>query len=78
MPDISYNTTSQGVVENLADFTNPVSEKKLAFLRTETYRKADTFKKKMVEYLVDNHSDYPLWVNETSGGVSKKFGIITY
>ena len=78
LPDISYNTTSQGVVENLADFTNPVSEKKLAFLRTETYRKADTFKKKMVEYLVDNHSDYPLWVNETSGGVIKKFGIITY
>ena len=66
------------VVENLADFTSPVSEGKLNFLRGETYKKSDTFKKKLVEYLRENNSIYPLWVDETSGGVSKKFGIITY
>jgi len=45
LPDITYNTTSQGVVDNLADFTSPVNEKKLNYLRQETYKKAETFKK---------------------------------
>ena len=39
MPDLSYNTTSQGVVENVADFTMPVDAKKLSFLRSETFKK---------------------------------------
>ncbi len=86
LPDITYNTTSQGVVENLADFTNPVSEKKLNYLRQETYKKADTFKKKMHLYLDDNTALYPDWsgcggCNKCSSGsssVSKRHGIITY
>ncbi len=87
LPDITYNTTSQGVVENLADFTNPVSEKKLNYLRQETYKKAETFKKKMHNYLDDNQDLYPDWTgcgccskcSSGSGGtVSKRHGIITY
>lgn len=85
LPDITYNTTSQGVVDNIADFTSPVSEKKLNYLRQETYKKAETFKKKMEKYLDDNHTLYPEWHgcgdcggNGKGGNVSKRHGIITY
>ena len=84
LPDITYNTTSQGVVDNIADFTSPVSEKKLNYLRQETYKKAETFKKKMELYLNDNSSLYPEWHGcgdcggKTRGNVSKRHGIITY
>ena len=86
LPDITYNTTSQGVVDNIADFTSPVSEKKLNYLRQETYKKAETFKKKMKQYLDDNIALYPEWMgcsdcdsNSNKGsGVSKSHGIITY
>ena len=84
LPDITYNTTSQGVVDNMADFTSPVNEKKLNYLRQETYKKADTFKKKMEQYLNDNGTLYPEWGGcgdcggKKSGNVSKRHGIITY
>jgi hypothetical protein len=85
LPDITYNTTSQGVVDNLADFTSPVDPTKLNYLRSETYKKAETYKKKMEKYLDDNHTLYPEWKgcdgcdNKTKGGnVSKRHGIITY
>tara|TARA_R110001606_G_scaffold79383_3_gene183333 strand:+ start:251 stop:727 length:477 start_codon:yes stop_codon:yes gene_type:complete len=85
LPDITYNTTSQGVVDNLADFTSPVNEKKLNYLRQETYKKAETFKKKMHLYLDDNRALYPEWMGcgtcgscTGGGGVSKRHGIITY
>ena len=84
LPDITYNTTSQGVVDNIADFTTPVSEKKLNYLRQETYKKAETFKKKMHLYLDANAKLYPEWKgcgccgSCTSGSVSKRHGIITY
>jgi len=85
LPDITYNTTSQGVVDNMADFTSPVNEKKLNYLRQETYKKAETFKKKMHIYLDDNSTLYPEWggcgcCSSCSKGssVSKRHGIITY
>lgn len=85
LPDITYNTTSQGVVDNLADFTSPVDPQKLNYLRSETYKKAETYKKKMEKYLDDNKTLYPEWKgcdgcdNKTKGGnVSKRHGIITY
>ena len=85
LPDITYNTTSQGVVDNLADFTSPVSERKLNYLRQETYKKAETFKKKMHIYLDENKVLYPEWngcgtCSCCNGGssVSKRHGIITY
>jgi len=85
LPDITYNTTSQGVVDNLADFTSPVDPSKLNYLRQETYKKAETYKKKMEKYLDDNITLYPEWKgcngcdNKTKGGnVSKRHGIITY
>jgi len=85
LPDISYNTTSQGVVENFAEFTNPINEKKLNYLRQETYKKSETFKKKMHSYLDDNSILYPEWSGcngcskcSGSGTVSKRHGIITY
>jgi hypothetical protein len=85
LPDITYNTTSQGVVDNLADFTSPVDPQKLNYLRSETYKKAETYKKKMEKYLDDNQTLYPEWKgcdgcdNKTKGGnVSKRHGIITY
>ena len=84
LPDITYNTTSQGVVDNMADFTSSVSEKKLNYLRQETYKKAETFKKKMHLYLDDNSTLYSEWSgcgccsSCSNGNVSKRHGIITY
>mgnify|MGYP001227287327 FL=1 len=84
LPDITYNTTSQGVVDNIADFTSPVSERKLNYLRQEVYKKAETFKKKMETYLDDNANLYPEWLGcadcggRKGGSVSKRHGIITY
>tara|TARA_R110000822_G_scaffold112812_5_gene243815 strand:+ start:1486 stop:2229 length:744 start_codon:yes stop_codon:yes gene_type:complete len=78
MPDMSYNTTSQGVVENVADFTMPVDSKKLNFLRNETFKKSDTYVRKMTEFLDENSNAYPHYCNENKGGVSKLNGIILY
>jgi hypothetical protein len=78
LPDMTYNTTSQGVVENVADFTVPVNAKKLSFLRSETYKKSETLLLKMTNFLSDNLSSFPDYCNENAGGVSKKNGIILY
>ena len=78
MPDMSYNTTSQGVVENVADFTMPVDSKKLNFLRNETFKKSDTYLRKMTEFIKENSNAYPDYCNENKGGVSKLNGIILY
>lgn len=78
MPDMSYNTTSQGVVENVADFTMPVDSKKLNFLRNETFKKSDTYLRRMTEFLNENDEAYPDYCNDNKGGVSKLNGIILY
>ena len=78
LPDMTYNTTSQGVVENVADFTLPVGEKKLNFLRNETYKKAETYLRFMHDFICENESSYPDYCNFNHGGVSKKLGIILY
>ena len=78
MPDMSYNTTSQGVVENVADFTMPVDAKKLNFLRNETFKKSDTYSRRMTRFLKENSNAYPDYYDELSGGVSKLNGIILY
>ncbi len=78
LPDMTYNTTSQGVVENVADFTLPVGEKKLSFLRQETYKKAETFQRFMQDFILENQEVYPDYCNPNAGGVSKKHGIIIY
>ena len=78
LPDMTYNTTSQGVVENVADFTVPVDAKKLSFLRNETYKKSETYLLKMTDFLCENNQSFPHYINENLGGVSKKNGIILY
>tara|TARA_R100001015_G_C4559117_1_gene119325 strand:+ start:119 stop:838 length:720 start_codon:yes stop_codon:yes gene_type:complete len=78
LPDMSYNTTSQGLVENVADYTMPVDSKKLSFLRNETYKKSDAYLGKMMDFICDNEKSYPKYCNENKGGVSKKNGIIIY
>jgi hypothetical protein len=78
MPDMTYNTTSQGVVENVADFTLPVSQKKLSFLRQETFKKSETYLRSMSDFICENQEVYPDYCNPNAGGVSKKHGIIIY
>lgn len=78
LPDMTYNTTSQGVVENVADFTMPVDSKKLNFLRNETFKKSDTYLRRMTEFLNENDEAFPDYCNENKGGVSKLNGIILY
>ena len=78
MPDMSYNTTSQGVVENVAEFTMPVDSKKLNFLRNETFKKSDTYSRRMTRFLINNSKAYPDYIDELAGGVSKLNGIILY
>jgi hypothetical protein len=78
LPDMTYNTTSQGVVENVADFTMPVSQKKFSFLRNETFKKAETYLRFMHDFICENQEAYPDYCNPNAGGVSKKHGIIIY
>ena len=78
LPDMTYNTTSQGVVENVADFTLPVSQKKLSFLRNETFKKAETYLRFMHDFICENQEVYPDYCNPNAGGVSKRHGIIIY
>ena len=75
---MTYNTTSQGVVENVAEFTMPVSQKKLSFLRNETFKKAETYMRYMQDFIQENQESYPDYCNPNAGGVSKKHGIIIY
>jgi hypothetical protein len=75
---MTYNTTSQGVVENVADFTLPVSQKKLSFLRQETFKKSETYLRSMSDFICENQEVYPDYCNPNAGGVSKKHGIIIY
>ena len=78
LPDITYNTTSQGVVENVADFTLPVEAKTLSFIRTETYKKSETFLKRLHDFVCENEESYPDYCNPNAGGVYKSNGIILY
>ena len=78
IPDMAYNTTSQGLVENTGEFSLPVDSKTLGFMRTETYKKSETYLRKMEDFLVENSISYPLYCKDNSGGVSKQNGIILY
>jgi len=78
LPDITYNTTSQGVVGNVADFTLPVEAKTLSFMRTETYKKSETFLKSLHDFVCENEESYPDYCNPNAGGVYKSNGIILY
>lgn len=77
LPDMTYNSTSQGVVENIADFTTPVSSKKLSFLRNEIYKQAQTYKRKMIEFINQEDLNYPLYIPDDES-TTKRSGIIMY
>ncbi len=77
LPDMTYNSTSQGVVENIADFTTPVSSKKLSFLRNEIYKQAQTYKRKMIEFINQEDLNYPLYIHDDES-TTKRSGIIMY
>lgn len=77
LPDMTYNSTSQGVVENIADFTTPVSSKKLSFLRNEIYKQAQTYKRKMIEFINQEDLNYPLYIPDNES-TTKRSGIIMY
>jgi hypothetical protein len=77
LPDMTYNSTSQGIVENIADFTTPVNSKKLSFLRNEVYKQAQTYKRRMVEFLHQEDLNYPLYEPDDES-TTKRSGIIMY
>lgn len=77
LPDMTYNSTSQGIVENMADFTTPVDGKKLSFLRNEIYKQAQTYKRRMVEFLHQEDLNYPLYEPDDES-TTKRSGIIMY
>lgn len=77
LPDMTYNSTSQGIVENIADFTTPVNSKKLSFLRNEIYKQAQTYKRRMVEFIEQEDLNYPLYVRDDES-TTKRSGIIMY
>lgn len=77
LPDMTYNSTSQGIVENMADFTTPVDSKKLSFLRNEIYKQAQTYKRRMVEFIRQEDLNYPLYI-EDDESTTKRSGIIMY
>lgn len=78
LPDMTYNTTSQGVVELVAEFALPVSQRKLSFLREETLKKSETYLRSMRLFIENNCDVYPDYINDNLGGVSKRGGIIIY
>lgn len=77
LPDMTYNSTSQGIVENVADFTTPVNSKKLSFLRNEIYKQAQTYKRRMVEFIEQEENNYPLYIKDDES-TTKRSGIIMY
>lgn len=77
LPDMTYNSTSQGIVENIADFTTPVDSRKLSFLRNEIYKQAQTHKRRMVEFLHQEDLNYPLYEPDDES-TTKRSGIIMY
>ncbi len=77
LPDMTYNSTSQGIVENVADFTTPVDGKKLSFLRTEILKQAETYKRRMIHFLCQEDLNYPLYEPDDDFTV-KRSGLIMY
>ena len=77
LPDMTYNSTSQGIVENVADFTTPVNSKKLSFLRNEIYKQAQSYKRRMVEFIENEENNYPLYIKDDES-TTKRSGIIMY
>ena len=77
LPDMTYNSTSQGIVENIADFTTPVNSKKLSFLRNEIYKQAQTYKRLLVEFIEQEENNYPLYIKDDDN-TTKRSGIIMY
>ena len=74
---MTYNSTSQGIVENIADFTTPVNSKKLSFLRNEIYKQAQTYKRLLVEFIQQEDNNYPLYIPDDDK-TTKRSGIIMY
>ena len=52
LPDMTYNSTSQGIVENLADFTTPVNSKKLSFLRMKFTNKLKHIREEWLSFYI--------------------------
>ena len=86
MSDIQNNTTSSGIVTNIDEFSDAVSEDAFNRMKNETYRRANIFLDDMIEFLNDsnNSSSYPLWQkygtrdNSMEGESTKRGGLIFY
>ena len=61
--DVMYNTTSSGVMVNIDDFSQQVSQKQFDLIKQDVYRKANLFLQDMLDYLNDenNIANYPTY-----------------
>lgn len=87
MNDVQYNTTSSGIVTNIDDFSQTVSNEQFNLMKQDVFRKANLFLQDMLDFLTDenNLANYPTFrdnkhdtdvLGDTSA--NKAHGIIFY
>jgi len=81
--EIQNNSTSQGIVQNISDFSNPLSPPQLADYVQDTYRKAKVMLNDMIHYLKheDQTGKFPTYEQHgpcNNDSTWKNHGLIMY
>jgi hypothetical protein len=85
--EIQNNSTSSGIVSAIPDFSKVVTPKELNVYKQDTYRRGNVMLKQLVQFLDDNSTQFPEYVNNTdvdkscgrsTNNVSKTHGMIIY
>jgi len=80
--EIQSNSSSQGIVHNIDEFSTIIDPSELNAYKQDTYRKAEIYLQDMIEFLndSDNSADYPTYTSNAPCNEStyKNHGIIMY
>ena len=77
LPDIVYNSSSQGIMLNQPEFTSNGGRAGLQLMRETAAIRANAMKERLLDYLCDNTSTFTLFCNQSTS-TKQHGGIILY
>lgn len=78
LPFLLSKTTAKGVVNKTGENSNAVEENKMLFMKTDALNKAEFYAEQLKNYLRDNQSFFPLYINDTSANKSTQYNSSIY
>lgn len=70
IPAINYNLTNKSVAQKSAEYETPSSLDDIKYLRNEVLNMAQFYDTRIVEFLKDNRTDFPLWKHGSDNNVN--------